>query len=74
MTYEGQTTIGTSHPGLPLFMFGKTPHMTWAITSALTDLSDMFKEKLSEDKLQYFVDGQWKQLKVINEHIPIKGK
>lgn len=74
MTYEGKTAIGTSHPGIPLFMFAKTPHMTWAITSSLTDLSDMFKENISDDKLQYFVDGDWKQMKVINEHIAIKGK
>lgn len=73
MTYDDQTVTGATHPGIPLFLFGKTPYMSWAITSALTDLSDLFKEKLNEDKTKYFVDGQWKDLKVITEKIWIKG-
>lgn len=53
MTYENQTIVGSTHPGIPMFMFGKTPHFTWAITSALTDLSDLFREKLNEKQTQY---------------------
>ena len=60
MTYSGQTVTGATHPGIPLFMFGKTPFMTWAITSALTDLSDLFKEKLNKEETQYYVDKEWK--------------
>ena len=73
MTYEGLSTIGATHPGVPQFMFGKTNHMTWAITSALTDLSDLFREKLSDDKTQYFVEGEWRNLNIITELIKIKG-
>jgi len=50
MSYGDQSTIGSSHPGIPHFMFGKTQHMTWAITSALTDLSDLYREKLNDKK------------------------
>jgi penicillin amidase len=57
MTYDDITISGATHPGIPFHMFGKTPHMTWAITSALTDLSDLYREKLSDDKKKYLVDG-----------------
>lgn len=73
MTYEGVTCIGATHPGIPQFMFGKTAHMSWAITSALTDLSDLFKEKLNEAKSQYKVDGEWRNLRVVKEEIKVKG-
>jgi acyl-homoserine lactone acylase PvdQ len=74
MTYEDVTISGATHPGIPFHMFGKTPYMTWAITSALTDLSDLYREKLSDDKKQYFVDGKWKDLKIIKEKIFVKGQ
>jgi acyl-homoserine lactone acylase PvdQ len=53
MTYEDVTISGVTHPGTPYHMFGKTPYMTWAITSALTDLSDLYREKISTDGKQY---------------------
>ena len=74
MSYEGFTATGATHPGVPNFMFAKTPHMTWAITSALTDLSDLFREKLNDEKTKYFVDGEWRDLRIINEKILIKGQ
>lgn len=74
MTYDNFNIVGSTHPGIPLFLFGKTPRMSWAITSALTDLSDLYREKLNEDSTKYFVDGQWRDLKVVREHILVKGK
>jgi penicillin amidase len=65
--------IGNTHPGIPLFMFGKTAKMTWAITSALTDLSDLFRETISEDQKKYKVDGEWREFKVVKEKILVKG-
>jgi acyl-homoserine lactone acylase PvdQ len=55
-------------------MFGKTKHMSWAITSSLTDLSDLYREKISDDGKKYMVDGQWKDLKFIKEQIYVKGQ
>lgn len=74
MTYEDVTISGATHPGIPFHMFGKTPHMTWAITSALTDLSDLYREQLSDDKKKYLVDGEWRDLKIIKEQIKVKGQ
>lgn len=73
MTYDDVTITGATHPGTPYHMFGTTPYMSWAITSALTDLSDLYKEKISKDGKQYEVDGQWKNLEVIKEQIKVKG-
>jgi penicillin amidase len=47
--YNGKSVIGASHPGVPLIAIGRTNNIAWGLTSALTDLSDLFKEKLSED-------------------------
>ena len=61
MTYGDFSTSGTTHPGIPLFMFGKTKHMTWAITSGLSDLSDLYREKLNPERSSYFIEGEgWK--------------
>ncbi len=55
-------------------MFGKTARMTWAITSALTDLSDLFRETVAEDKKKYKVDGEWREFQVVKEKIIVKGQ
>jgi len=73
MTYDGITASGTTQAGVPSFMIAKTPHLAWAVTSALTDLSDLYREKLNDEKTQYFVDNEWRDLKVIKEKIPVKG-
>jgi acyl-homoserine lactone acylase PvdQ len=57
MTYENRTISGATHPGTPYHLFGKTPAFSWAITNSLTDLSDVFYEKISDDQMHYTVDG-----------------
>ena len=49
LNYDGFYTVGASHPGLPYFLLGKTPQLAWSVTAALTDLSDLYKEKISLD-------------------------
>jgi acyl-homoserine lactone acylase PvdQ len=39
---------------------GKTKHLVFGITAHLADVSDLYKEKLSDNKYQYFLDGEWK--------------
>lgn len=57
ITYGDFNVVGSAHPGVPGLLFGKSPFVSWAITSALTDLSDLFKENISEDGSKYLVDG-----------------
>jgi len=74
LNFEGKYVIGSSHPGLPYILMGKTEHVTWTTTSALTDLSDIYEETLSPNKKQYRVDGEWRDLEFREEVIKIKGK
>ncbi len=48
-------------------MLGKANHLSWAVTSALNDISDLFREKLSDDRSQYLVDGEWRDFKIRKE-------
>jgi MoxR-like ATPase len=63
--YDGSNTIGGTYPGVPLFLIAKNENIAFSITAALSDVSDMYKEKLSEDKTKYYVDGEWKKLSPI---------
>lgn len=74
LNYNGKYVIGSTNPGIPYVMLGKTSKFSWGVTSALSDTSDLFREKLSEDKSQYMVDGEWKDIKFITEEIKVKGK
>lgn len=60
--------------GLPLVQIGRTTNITWGVTAAVTDTSDLYKEKISEDGNQYKLDGEWKDLKVEPHKIKVKGR
>ena len=66
--------VGGSMVGMPFIGQGKTNHFTFGMTASLADISDVFKEKLNDKKDQYFLDGKWENLKIINEEIKIKGE
>ena len=72
--YENKYLIGASHPGIPYVMLGKTNHMSWAVTSSLTDMSDLFKEQISADGRKYLVDGVWRDLIIEQNDIKVKGR
>ena len=71
-----ETTLlaGASNPGVPLVMIGRSNDISWGITAALADVADVYRETINESDDQYFVDNEWKDLKVISHDIPIKGK
>jgi len=45
--------------------------LTWGLTAALTDVSDLFRETLNKDKTKYKVDGEWRDLKIIKYKIQV---
>ena len=49
--------IGSSNPGIPQILIGRTPDISWGITAAMTDTSDIFRETISEDGTAFKVDG-----------------
>jgi penicillin amidase len=50
LNYNGTYIIGTTHPGAPFILIGKTNHFSWGVTAVLADVSDLYKEKLNEDQ------------------------
>ena len=44
--WKGETKFmaGSSNPGVPGVLIGRTQHLSWGITAALSDVSDLFKE------------------------------
>jgi len=37
-------------PGIPLVLIGRTENISWGITAALTDVSDLYREKTNENE------------------------
>lgn len=65
-------TVGSSNPGIPGILIGRSKYMSWGVTAALTDVSDLFREKIEGN--QYQVDGEWRDLEVIKHQIKVKDQ
>jgi len=64
--------LGSSIAGVPLIIIGRTKEISWGITAAYTDVSDLFREKIRGNV--YKVDGEYRDLKVEEHNITVKGK
>ncbi|EAR95945.2 peptidase S45 penicillin amidase (macronuclear) [Tetrahymena thermophila SB210] len=69
---EGVNAIGATLAGSPLILNGRTDYLAWGNTVLFADTSDLYKEEIKDDK--YLVDGEWRQIKTVQEKIYIKGK
>ena len=38
--------VGATMPGMPFVLMGRTQNAAWAITAALTDVSDLYSEEV----------------------------
>mmetsp|Transcript_27706 Transcript_27706/g.32575 ORF Transcript_27706/g.32575 Transcript_27706/m.32575 type:complete len:160 (-) Transcript_27706:1321-1800(-) len=53
---------------------GRSEHLAWGLTAAIVDNSDLWEEQLNEEGTHYLVDGEWRELEVLEEVVKIKGK
>ena len=53
---------------------GRSNNIAWGLTAALIDNSDLWEEEINEAGTHYYVDGEWRQLQILNEVIKVKGK
>jgi acyl-homoserine lactone acylase PvdQ len=44
-------------PGIPLMAIGRNKKVSWGITAALNDISDLWQETISDDGKTYLLDG-----------------
>lgn len=63
---------GFTLPGLPSIVIGKNQNIAWAMTNVMADDADFYIEKLDSSKSKYFLDGNWKQLKIYKDTIKVK--
>ena len=68
-----QFVTGASLVGVPGISLGRTENITWGITAAIVDNSDLWEEELNEAGTHYLVDGEWRELEIIEEVIKVKG-
>ncbi|MCF8381107.1 MAG: penicillin acylase family protein [Bacteroidales bacterium] len=65
---------GVVLPGQPFIIAGHNEKVAWGMTNVMVDDMDFYLETLSEtDSLKYKLNGEWKDMKVEEEVIYIKG-
>lgn len=65
---------GVVVPGEPMVVAGHNERIAWGMTNLMVDDIDLFTEKINPaDSNQYFFNDEWKNMKVRDEIIKIKG-
>ncbi len=70
---EGWKTSGVTLPGVPGIVIGKGENISWVLTNVMNDDADFYIEKLDSSDIKYFVDGQWRDLRIIKDTIKVKN-
>lgn len=70
---EGWETSGVTLPGVPGIVIGKGENISWVLTNVMNDDADFYIEKLDSSDSKYFVDGQWRDLRIIKDTIKVKN-
>lgn len=64
---------GSGFIGYPFIMFGANKHFAFSATAGYGNVTDIFEEKLNpENPLQYWFDGEWKDMEKRTEQIEVK--
>jgi penicillin amidase len=70
----GWNVIGAGEPALPGVALGHNEQVAFGFTIVGIDQQDLYVEKLNPDKSnQYLYKGEWKQMEVEQQDIPVKG-
>ena len=71
----GLDVTGVVLPGQPFVVCGHNNDIAWGMTNVMLDDMDFYMETLNpENENQYKLNGEWKNLEVVEEHIKVKGK
>jgi penicillin amidase len=60
---------GVTLPGVPGIVIGKNDNISWTLTSIMTDETDFYFETLDSSRTKYLLDGNWKDLVVVEDTI-----
>jgi len=72
---EGKLNVtGVALPGAPYVIAGHNEDIAWGMTNVAVDDIDFYLETINpKDSNQYLLDGQWMDMKVVEEEIMVKG-
>ena len=73
ITWGDNYVIGASFPGIPNIAYGRTQNLAWGHTTPVHDGIDLWVEEINDANTQYKVDGEWRNLEKITEHIAVKN-
>ncbi|HXX63057.1 MAG TPA: penicillin acylase family protein [Bacteroidota bacterium] len=74
MEMPGMHVRGMSIPGVPAVLSGRNDSIAWGITNVMADDADFYVERLdSATATQYWYDGHWQAVTLLNEEIAVRG-
>ena len=75
MVVEGELNVtGVVLPGAPAVVCGHNEHIAWGFTNVMVDDMDFYLEKINpENPNEYEFEGEWREIRVVEEKIRIKG-
>lgn len=65
---------GNFLPGIPFALVGHNKMVAWGLTMFENDDADLYYERIDSTTNQYYFDGKWEDLVIVNEEIKIKGE
>ncbi len=65
--------VGGSLPGIPGVEIGHNARIAWGVTNARPDVQDLFLETLDPEGARYRFQGEWRELRLRQEVIQVKG-
>ncbi len=75
LSAPGWNVIGGGEPEIPGISIGHNEHGAWGLTVYRTDGEDLYIYDLNPANLnQYQYEGQWVDMNIITEDIPVKGQ
>lgn len=63
---------GVTIPGVPGVVMGKNDNIAWTMTNIMNDDADFYLEKIDSSGKNYFLNGGWKELRIIKDTIKVK--
>jgi penicillin amidase len=73
---EGELNVtGVVLPGAPFVIAGHNEDIGWGMTNVMVDDLDFYLETINPaDSNQYLLDGQWIDMRIVEEEIVVKGR
>jgi penicillin amidase len=68
----GWNVAGVTLPGVPGVVIGKNDYISWSLTNIMSDDTDFYYEQLDSSHTKYLLDGEWKDLEIIEDTIVVK--